>query len=291
MIYNLGSINSDFFFSVPALPVPGETVAATELNRDLGGKGTNMSIAAARAGAHVLHIGAVGDDGDWAIEALQAAGVETKVAVLPKTMTGQAVILRDAKGENAIVTLSGANGLLGEAWVTQALDAIGPDDVLLLQNETNLGPWAARMASASGAHVLYAAAPFASKAVQEVLPFVDTLVLNAVEMAQLQAALRVSADELGVDHVVMTEGAEGATLLCSGSAPRKLSAPGVKSVDTTGAGDTLAGYLAAGLDFGRPIHDALENAIFAASIMTTKKGTASAIPFQHDVDAFRLKTP
>lgn len=289
MIYNLGSINADFFFSVPNLPSPGETLAATNMERDLGGKGTNMSIAAAKAGAQVCHIGAVGQDGLWAVDALRAAGIDARVDVLPDATTGQAVIFRDPGGENAIVTLAGANGALREAEILKSLQGIGPGDVFLFQNETTLGALAAKTAAKAAAHVLYAAAPFSSEAVQSVRAFVDTLVLNSVEMAQLQASLNVTPETLALEKLVVTDGAKGVTLFQKGQKAVTLPAPTVDVVDTTGAGDTLTGYLAAGLSTGRPIQEALENAVCAASLMTTKKGTASAIPSQEDVDAFRLR--
>jgi len=290
MIYNLGSINADLVYSVPSLPRPGETLAATEVMHDLGGKGANMSIAAALAGGHVRHIGAVGEDGIWTIEALRRAGVEPSVAVLPECATGQAVIMRETTGENAIVTLAGANAALDPAFVLPCLAEICADDVFVFQNETNLGPMTAKIASEAGAHVLYAAAPFCAEAVQQVLAYVDTLVLNSVEMAQLQETLGLTPTELGSEQVVVTQGANGASVFRAGQDIVALPAPRVDVVDTTGAGDTLTGYLAAGLDAGRPFLEALERAILAASLMTTKKGTASAIPSQNDVERFRFRS-
>ncbi|MEM6578463.1 MAG: ribokinase [Pseudomonadota bacterium] len=286
MIYNLGSINSDVFYSVPALPGPGETLAASGVSRDLGGKGANMSFAAAKAGGHVRHIGAVGEDGCWAVEQLREAGIETQIAILQGQATGQAVILRDPKGENTIVTLAGANRALDRSRVLASLDGIGPGDVMLFQNETNAVTEAAEAARKAGAHIVCAAAPFCAASVQEILPFVDTLVLNSVEMTQLQAAMGLAPEELGLGQVVVTQGAQGATLFQKEHWAVTISAPRVQAVDTTGAGDTLTGYLAAGIDAGRPFQDALETAVFAASLMVTKKGTASAIPSQSDVDAF-----
>ena len=107
-IFNLGSINADLSYSVDALPEPGETISAHSVSRGLGGKGTNMSVAAARAAAHVVHIGAVGRDGDWAIERLTEYGVDTR-HITYGSATGHAIIMVDRLGENAIVIHSGAN--------------------------------------------------------------------------------------------------------------------------------------------------------------------------------------
>ncbi|MEL7026813.1 MAG: ribokinase [Pseudomonadota bacterium] len=289
MIYNLGSINADYFYSVRELPRAGETLAANTLDRDLGGKGANMSVAAARAGGRVRHIGAVGEDGVWVIDAFRAAGVETDIAVLPDVPTGHAVILREMSGENAIITLAGANNALDRDQVLQALRGIGPGDVFLFQNETNQIEYAAKVASDAGAHILYAAAPFCERSVRDVLSMVDTLVLNSVEMDQMKMALGAGPDALGVSNVIVTEGARGAHLFQQGADVVRIPAPKVDVVDTTGAGDTLSGFLAEGLDAERPIEHVLHRAICAASIMTTKKGTASAIPSLDELEAFELR--
>lgn len=289
MIFNLGSINADMIYVVPSLPLPGETMPASGIERDLGGKGANMSIAAARAGGQVRHIGAVGADGIWAIDTLHAEGIDTKISVLDEFLTGQAVILREPSGENAIITLPGANQALEAAHIHQPLSEIGENDLFLFQNETNLGSLAAKIAQDARAHVVYAAAPFDSMTAKAVLARVETLILNEIEMAQLQAALGCPPDQMGPRCIIVTKGSRGATLFERGLDPKHFAAPAVKTVDTTGAGDTLTGYLVAGLDAGRSLTDALENAIAAAALMTTKKGTASAVPLQADVDTFRSR--
>lgn len=289
MIYNLGSINSDWFYTVPHLPDSGETIAAIGLVSDLGGKGANMSIAAARAGARVCHIGAVGKDGAWVVDVLRAVGVKTDHIVSLDSPTGHAIIQRDPRGENTIVTVPGANHELNEQRVMQALANAGAHDTLLFQNETNAQAPCARMASAKGMRVIYASAPYETEALRAVLPFVGVLVLNAVEVQQLQSALGKGPDSLGVAIVIVTRGRDGATLIRAGEPALNFPAPRVATVDTTGAGDTLTGYLAAGLDAGQSVEQALERAIVAASLMTTRRGTASAIPNQKDVDAFSLR--
>ena len=108
-IFNLGSINADHVYCVPHLPGPGETLAATSMQTGLGGKGANMSVAAARAGSHVAQIGAVGRDGLWAKNRLLEYGVDTRHIAELDVPTGHAIITVDDAGENAITLFSGAN--------------------------------------------------------------------------------------------------------------------------------------------------------------------------------------
>lgn len=108
-VWCLGSINIDYFYNVPHIPAPGETLAATHHSRGLGGKGANQSVAAARAGAPTEHIGAVGVDAEWAVNLLGDYGVGTDHIATLELPTGHAVINVASDGENAIVILPGAN--------------------------------------------------------------------------------------------------------------------------------------------------------------------------------------
>ncbi|MDU8910898.1 ribokinase [Aestuariicoccus sp. MJ-SS9] len=288
-IYNLGSINADLFYQLPHLPGPGETLASDTLTRGLGGKGANMSVAVARAAAHVVHIGAVGADGRWAVERLTEYGVDTRHIATAAEDTGHAIILVDAGGENSIILHRGANWTLSETEIALALEPAVPEDTFLFQNETNAQAEGARMASAKGMRVAYAAAPFDARAVQAVLPLLDLLVLNEIEAAQLQAATGLSPDKLPVRDVVVTLGAEGCRWYnTDDGTDRAFAAIPVTPVDTTGAGDTFTGYLIAGLDRGMPMAQAIGLATQAAAIMVTRAGTADVIPDLKDVQDARL---
>lgn len=288
-IWCLGSINIDLFYDVPHIPAPGETLAATGHSNGLGGKGANQSVAAAKAGANVHHIGAIGQNTSWVIERLEGYGVNTSQIAISDDPTGQAIINVASDGENAIVILSGANRSLEEAPIFAALAKAEPGDILLLQNETNLQAEAARTAAEQGMRVLYSAAPFDAEATRLVLPYVDTLLLNELEADQLQKALKQSLFELSVNHVVVTLGENGARWISTRSGDT-FNAPGIKvdAVDTTGAGDTFAGYLAAGLARGVKPAEAMAFAGRAAALKVTKKGTADAIPTLAEVEAFAL---
>ncbi|MCV2863297.1 ribokinase [Defluviimonas sp. WL0075] len=286
-IHNLGSINIDHFYRVPHLPEPGETLAATEYRMGLGGKGANQSAAAARAGARTRHIGAVGSDGAWAVARLKGWGVDTTPVATLDTPSGHAIINVDATGENAIVLFPGANRALPLSHVEAALAAARLGDTLLLQNETAHQAEAARQARDLGLRVVYSAAPFDAEAVRAVLPFTTLLILNAVEALQLSAALQTPLDALDVPELLITRGADGAEWRGRDGSRAFAPALAVKAVDTTGAGDTFAGYFCAGLDLGRTPQDALTWAATAAALKVTRHGTADAIPSAAEVAAFR----
>ncbi|SDN82656.1 ribokinase [Lutimaribacter pacificus] len=285
-IYNLGSINADHFYAVPHLPGAGETLAAMTLATGLGGKGANQSVAAARAGADVVHIGAVGPDGGWAVDRLAQYGVGTERIARIGTPTGHAIICVDPAGENQIILYPGANCALTSDQLT-VLDAAGPGDWLMLQNETNLQQEAAERARANGVKTAYSGAPFDVAAVQAMLPHTDLLLLNAVEARQLAQALGLVVGDLPVSQIVVTKGADGAEWHGTGSGETvSIPACPVVPVDTTGAGDTFAGYMVAGLSQGLVPEAALRLASAAAAIKVTRAGTADAIPARDEVDTF-----
>ncbi len=288
-IYNLGSINADLFYRVPHLPAPGETLAAHGFSRGLGGKGTNMSVAAARAGAQVCHIGAVGADGRWAVDRLMEYGVDTRHIATQDGPTGQAVIALDDAGENSIILLPGANHEISQDAIRAALTEASVGDTLLLQNETNAQGFSAELGKALGLQVAYAAAPFDAGAVQAVLPYLDFLILNALEAAQLEEALGTAPQELPVRRVVVTKGGDGATFHDNETGTtHDVPALPATVVDTTGAGDTFTGYILAAMDRGLPIPQAMQLATRAAALMVARLGTADVIPDLKDVQDARF---
>ena len=286
-IWNLGSINADIVYAVPHIPAPGETLAATNREMFLGGKGANMSVAAARAAAQVRHIGAVGSDGVHLVERLLEYGVDTRNIAQIDTETAQAIILVDAEGENAIVLNPGANHEIPQAVLQSALAEAETGDWLVLQNETNLQRTAAEMGRKMGLKVAYAAAPFSVERVQAVLEHLDFLILNAIEAEQLRAATGQTPGELPVTDVIVTRGADGADWY-GPIGMLHFDAIKVDAVDTTGAGDTFTGYVLACLDRDQPMAQAIKTATKAGAIMVTRHGTADVIPDLRDVQDFQL---
>lgn len=288
-IWNLGSINADMVYAMPHLPGPGETLAATGLRQFLGGKGANMSVAAARAAARVHHIGAVGPDGKWAVNRLMEYGVDTTHVARVAEPTGHAIVAVDPQGENQIILYPGANRAIPVDKLGLALSQAQAGDILLMQNETNLQTKAARMGRDLGLTVCYAAAPFDALAVKAVLPWLDFLILNEVEANQLRAATGMAPEALAVARVIVTLGSRGCRVIdtVSGDTTDFPAIP-VVPVDTTGAGDTFTGYVLAGLDRGMPMPQAVGLATRAAAIMVTRHGTADVIPDLKDVTEARF---
>lgn len=283
-IWNLGSINIDHVYRLPHLPQPGETLAAREHVLGLGGKGANQSVAAARAGAQVVHLGAVGASDTWVVERMAGYGVDmSRVARLPGTATGHALILVEQSSENAIVIYAGANRALEIETVASGLAGIGPRDTLLLQNETNLQREVAALARSAGARVIASAAPFEVASVEAVAPEVSILALNEGEATALIAA----HPRPPVPALLVTLGADGAEYrdLRSGEVLRQ-PAFAVDPVDTTGAGDCFAGSFAAALDRGEPLGAAMRYAAASAAIQVTRPGAGDAMPDRAEVEAF-----
>ncbi|MCA8883182.1 MAG: ribokinase [Rhodobacteraceae bacterium] len=284
-ILNFGSINIDHVYRLATLPHPGETIAAASLETGLGGKGANQSIAIARAGGTVRHLGAIGPGGGWTRDLLANAGVDVSAVADLDTPTGHAMIMVDNAAENAIVLFKGANHAIAEAQVCAAMDSAAPGDWFLMQNETNASAYAAKLAHDAGLRVAYCAAPFVPEAVREVLPYVELLSVNALEEAQLRAALPDLVPRLDRMTLLVTYGADGAAHI-SPAGRVEIDAFKVVPVDTTGAGDTFLGYALAGFDAGLPVATALRRAAAASAIQVTRPGAAAAIPLAAEVDAF-----
>ncbi len=295
----LGSANTDVVLAVPRVPAAGETLLATSTAHHPGGKGLNQVVAVARAGAAAVFIGAVGDDeaGTALVEVLREAGADTRLLRRVAEPTGTAHIAVQDDGDNAIIVAPGANGTLDA--LTDA-DAAAFDDaaVLVLSLEVPLEGVvaAARRASAAGAVVVLNAAP-ARELPDELLDLVDVLVVNEHEAALLAGSddggdggdgddVAASARALlrRVSAVVVTLGGSGALVVRRGEAPQEVAAPRVDVVDTTGAGDTATGYLAAGLAAGLDLPGAVRRAVVAGSLAVQRAGAVPSIPTAGEVD-------
>ncbi|OJW02317.1 MAG: hypothetical protein BGO47_11360 [Microbacterium sp. 67-17] len=223
----VGSINVDISVTVGELPIPGETVRGRGPIRGAGGKGANQAAAAARLGAAVRMLGAVGDDADGRamVENLRRAGVDTSGIRVVAEPTGTALITVDAAGENTIVVCAGAN---------HAVEAAGPfasDEAVLAQLEIPPHAIEALAASVPGFFALNAAP--ARDVPPSVLRRADLVIVNDAEFAALPA---VSAARL----VVVTHGARGASLWRDGERVLTAPSPVVNAVNAVGAGDAFS---------------------------------------------------
>ncbi|WP_040806327.1 ribokinase [Nocardia concava] len=268
----VGSINMDLVTTVGRRPEAGETVSGDGFALVPGGKGSNQAIAARRAGAEVEFVGAVGDDvfATALRDVLSEAGVEVSRLRTVDGPSGIATIVVDGDGENTIIVVAGANGRMTELTAAE-LKTIAAADVLMCQLEIPVPTVlaAARHARANGTTVLLNPSPV-RELPPELWAEVDVAVVNEGEAAHLAEALAP------VPHVITTLGAAGASY--RGPDGVTLSHPGVpvKVVDTTGAGDTFTGALAAHWHEGP--QTALAWACTAGALATTKLGASASIP-------------
>lgn len=290
-ITNIGSINIDNVYRVDAFAAPGETLLVNDYSYGLGGKGANQSIAAARAGSKVRHIGAIGPDGEWTRDALREQGVDVGGICTVREPTGHAIIQVNRDGENSILVCSGANLALTADQISEAVQAMQPGDWLLFQNETNLTREIAEAgrAQAGGARsvrICYSAAPFIADLALPILPHIDLLVVNELEAASLAAHFGGDEASIPVPALVVTRGSGGASYAVRGEAPVSVPSFRVDAVDTTGAGDTFLGYFLSSLDTGMDTADALRRASAAAALQVSMPGAADAIPTNEAVSEF-----
>jgi ribokinase len=292
----IGSINTDLVARVRTLPRPGETVAGKSFMVVGGGKGANAAVAAARQEAAVALVACLGNDDFGAArrEDLTREGIDlTGVRRSEAASSGVALIVVDECGQNSIVVVPGANGLLTPAMAEEL--PLAPGDVLLTQLEVPLPTVEAalRRARATGAFAILNAAPYLP-AVAGLLPLVDLLIVNELEAADLLGQAPLTPDSApaaagalrarGVGAVAITLGAAGAVIATADWCDQ-LPAPAVTVVDTTAAGDAFTGTLAAGLAAGLPLRAAAERAIVAGSLTATRAGAQPSLPTRADVDA------
>ena len=295
----LGSLNMDLVARVPRMPALGETLAGHGFLQNPGGKGANQAVACARQGAQVAMVGCVGDDGfaDQLRASLVQQGVDvTGVRGAPSQATGVAVILVDDAAQNCIAVVPGANALLG----LQDVDAVQPllerAALLLLQLEVPIATVlsAATLARRCGCRVLLNTAP--AQALPAALwPLLDILVLNETEAAMycgLPAVTASQAEEAaqqlrrrGPGLVLVTLGADG-VVWAGADGTGRMAAPKVQAADTTAAGDTFIGALAARLVEGAELRQAVQHAVRAAAICVTRPGAQASMPTRAEVERF-----
>ncbi|MGW0532684.1 ribokinase [Streptomyces sp. NPDC003032] len=287
----LGSANMDLVAYVAKAPRRGETVTGREFRTVPGGKGANQAVAAARAGATVSMIGAVGSDtfGAQLRSSLEHSGVDTDLLRTVETPTGTAHIVVDDEGGNAIVVVPGANGTVkGLTPGDEAL--IASANALLLQLEIPVKGVvaAARAARRHGVRTVLTPAP-AQHLPDELLAATDLLLPNEHEAATLTGITddpRAAARSLlaRVPEIVITLGSRGSLYAARGAEPVTVPAPRVTAVDTTGAGDTFAGTLAVALAEGRSVPDALTWASSAAALSVQRPGASASMPYRKEID-------
>lgn len=296
----VGSISVDLTVTASPLPRPGETVVGTRFSTVLGGKGANQAVAAARAGATTLMVGAVGRDtfGGVALDALREDGVDVGWVEEVDGATGVAHIRVDSRtGENNIVIVPEANGAVTPERVREALTAAAPaSPVVLLQLETTLEVAVATAAACAdlGLRLSLDPAP-ASPLPEEIWRGVwlacpnetEAEVFSGTRVTDVRSAERAARWflERGVQQVVLTRGGRG-TVVVGPSGTTEIPAFAVTPIDTTAAGDAFAGALGAAIAAGLAWPVALRRAAAAGALATTRLGASPSIPTAAEVDTY-----
>ncbi len=288
----VGSINTDLITTIDRMPASGETRAASGFTTGRGGKGANQAIAAARAGATVVFVGATGDDdhGSDALEALHADGIDTThILRTADAPTGTATIIVEETGQNRILINAGANALLRPDDVDRAAEALGACDLILLQLEIPLDTVlrTVEFAAGAGVPVLLNPAPATGELPLDRLGTVRFLVPNETELSLLAGVLADTEQHVvdsgtgllkhGFGTVIVTRGERGALLIESGGT-RDFPPEAVVPIDTTGAGDAFVGSFAAHWTLHGDTGAAIAHATRYAAVTVTRAGAQASFP-------------
>jgi ribokinase len=291
----IGSLNTDLLVRVRSLPGPGETVTGGVFELAGGGKGANQAVAAARAGAAVAMVGAVGTDefGARLLGELEGEGVTVAgVARLPGVATGLAAIVVDEEGENQIAVASGANHALGAGHVERAFEALDLSQarcaLLSLEVRDEVLVEGAARAAAAGMALVVNPAP-ARPLPPELMARGPVLTPNQGEAAELTgrgdpAGAAAALVEAGATAALVTAGANG-VFVADGARVEQIEPPAVTVRDTTGAGDAFSGVFAAGLARGWELERAARWATAAAALSVTKSGARGGMPAAGEIEA------
>jgi ribokinase len=285
----VGSANVDLVLPVQRIPRPGETVLASGLTRGPGGKGANQAVASARAGAATAFVAALGEDDGGVLlrEALSGSGVDLSLVSSVDAPTGTAIITVDAAGENAITVAPSANATL--TLSEAARTAVSQAKIVLSQLEIPFGT--VQAAAEASEYFILNAAP-AAELSDELLGHVDLLVVNETE-AEAVGGPKLASLLDRVPAAVVTLGAEGAVILTRTADEIRVPGVRVEVVDTTAAGDTFCGVLAATLAArsrtGSVTEGDLTNAVrranVAASLSVQAAGAIPSVPHGDAIDA------
>lgn len=295
-----GSMVMDFVAWAPRRPGRGETLIGTRFERFLGGKGFNQAVAAARLGASVEMIGAVGTDGLASVffDALEDESIGWRNVIEIEGTTGVGLPLVTDDGDVSIVGVAGVNGLLGSAHAESASDAIKGADICIVQCEVPAEASAAAMEIAGDATTVLNAAPAGERAIK-LAPLAETVVVNEPELevlagltedpetltkGEVAKAARRLLDSGRTTVVSVTLAGRGA-LLIEDSSAWQIEAHAVEAIDPTGAGDAFTSALAIGIAAGMCGAELLEFANAAGAVAVQTPGAQPSMPRRREVES------
>ncbi len=297
----VGSSNTDLIATVKNFPTAGETIVGKSFLQVMGGKGANQAVAAHKLGGDVKFVTCLGTDanGKNALQYFKETGLDTSSSLLVEDApSGTAIILVDENGENCIVITPGANNMLSPGYIARIENDIAACDIVMMQMEIpyNTIKTVCEIAYKQHKTIILNVAP-AHPIDEELIKMIDILIVNETEAESITQEKICNIGEeaivdrllnLGVKTVVLTLGKQGC-MLKNEKEYHKVPAFCVKAVDTTAAGDTFCGALAAGLAKGKNWPDILHFASAASAICVTRMGAQPSIPTEQEVSDFLLK--
>lgn len=293
-VINFGSINVDHVYQVDHFVQPGETLASTNYQRLLGGKGANQSIALAKAGSDVRHVGKIHQEDAPFKQILIKHNINCKHVFCTESPSGHAIIQVTPSGENAIVLFGGANHELTDQDVMAALDNAKSTDWVLTQNETSAIEDVLRQAKEKGLKVAFNPAPMTDSVKNLPHDCIDLLIVNQVEAQEISGCTELEQMEdyfrrdWPATEIIITLGKVGVCMLRK---DRKITVDAfvVDAIDTTAAGDTFIGFFLSAYSDHSEAKSALTRACAASAIAVTQLGAAQSIPDAKQVDHFLAK--
>ena len=287
-IYNLGSMNIDYVYSVDHFVVAGETLSSQKMEIFPGGKGLNQSVAMAKAGVPVIHGGIIGDNGRFLCDVLQKAGANISRVQHANTSGGHAIIQVDKSGQNCILLFAGTNHLIDNAYVTAFLADAEENDILVLQNEINNLPFIFETAHSKKMRIAFNPSPFSDNIKNLPLHYVTWWFCNEIEGAALfgceqpEDIAKAFVQQYPHSNLILTLGKGGSMFVNAESYIKQPIYPAV-AIDTTAAGDTFLGYFLAAISNGRDTACALDMASKASAITVSRMGASSSIPTHEEI--------
>ena len=288
-IYNLGSLNIDYVYSVEHFVKAGETLSSQKMEIFPGGKGLNQSVATAKGGRTIIHGGIIGQDGKFLIDILEKSGADTSRIKITDQTTGHAIIQVDKSGQNCILLFGGTNQLVDKEYIEYFLSDAKTDDILILQNEISGLEEIFEIAHSKGMQIVFNPSPLSVNVKNLPLRYVKWWFCNEIEGEELfgsnipENIAENFIKKFPESNLILTLGKNGCLFknkeLC-------FTVPIYEAqvVDTTAAGDTFTGFFISSIAKGVEIKKALDIATKASSITVSRMGASSSIPTMEEVE-------